>query len=81
MTVISETEKKAIEQEARQILKKFSAALAKVKIPKQAGRQKLGGWREEEQGSIADAVFKETMLVNAPHHDANTIIAEKKKWS
>lgn len=81
MAAISDAEKATIEQEAQQILKKFSAALAKVKIPKRAEQQNREGWREEEQSSTSNKDFRERMFANAPHHDANAIIAEKKTWS
>lgn len=81
MAAISDAEKAEIQQEAQQILKKFSAALAKVKIPKRKEKQTPGGWREEGQGRAADTAFREAMLANAPHHDATSIIAEKKSWS
>lgn len=81
MVAISDAERAKIEQEAKDILKNFSAALAKVKMPRQRTRSQGAGWREEGTDSVANKKFREAMFANAPHHNANSIIAEKKTWS
>ncbi len=80
MNTISDNERLKIQQEAQNILKKFSAALAHVKLKKKEEKTESGGWREEGKGMKGDEDFRERMFANAPVHDADTIIAEKKKW-
>ena len=80
MNVITDAERIKIQHEAEEILKKFSMALANVKIPKKDIKEKASGWREEEQGKKGDVDFRERMFANAPKHDSDAILAEKKKW-
>mgnify|MGYP001600044891 FL=1 len=80
MAAISELEKAKIQREAHEILERFSKSLAKVKITKKVKKEKARGFREEEQGMKGDDDFKRRMLANAPEHDEDAILAEKKKW-
>lgn len=83
MSTISETEKAKIEDEAREILKKFNAALAKVNVKvkkKEEKEEAERGWREEKAGMKGDTDFRKRMLANAPEHDEDVVIAERKKW-
>ena len=80
MASISEEKRGKIEKEAREILKKFSSALAKVKIPKMEAKKEVGGFREEREGKKGDEEFKRRMFANAPEKDGDYIIAEKKTW-
>ncbi len=80
MATISDTERATIEREAQEILKKFSLALAKIKVPAENTSSHEPGHREEGKGSAASTEFRSAMLANAPKHDEHAIIAEKKEW-
>ncbi len=80
MDVITDAERAKIQLEAQEILKEFSAALAKVKLKKKEEKKEAGGWREEGEGKKSDAEFREKMFANAPQKDDECIIAEKKQW-
>ena len=80
MAAISEEKRGKIEKEAREILKKFSLALAKVKIPKMEAKKEVGGFREEGEGKKGDEDFRKRMFANASEKDGEHIIAEKKTW-
>lgn len=78
--MISEQKKKEIENEAREILSKFSKALQKVRLKEASLKEKAGGFREEGSGNSGDKDFRERMFENAPEKEGDCIIAEKKKW-
>lgn len=80
MNTITDAEMVKIKKEAQEILKKFSTALTKVKILHKKEYEKAGGFREEGSGNTPNADFRARMFANAPKHDADCIIAEKKKW-
>ena len=77
---ISEQEKEKIRKEARRILDNFSKALEKVKAEKKKKKKETGGFREEKEGMKGDEDFRRRMFENAPEHNENNIIAEKKRW-
>ncbi len=81
MNAITDAEIVKIQREAQEILKKFSGALAKVKIVHKNKTEKVGGFRGEGSGSRPDGDFRARMFANAPKHDDDCIIAEKKTWS
>lgn len=80
MSKISDAERAQIEEEAREILKKFSAALAKVTVKEQKMMRETESWREEGAGRQGDVKFRKAMLANASEHDEESVIVEKKKW-
>ena len=80
MNTISDNDKVKIQKEVQDVLKKFSSALANVKLKKKDERKESGGWREEGKGREGEKGFREMIFANAPVHDADAIIAEKKKW-
>ena len=80
MKEISDAERSNIEEEARSILKSFSATLAKVKLPKKTGKKSVGGFRKEGAGAKGDEDFRNKVFANAPAQDGEFIIAEKKEW-
>jgi hypothetical protein len=77
---MDEAKKEHIETEAKEILKKFSKALAGVKLKEKAGKKEVGGFRTEGEPSKQDADFRKRMFDNAPSKDEDCIIAEKAKW-
>ena len=80
MVAISDAEKKKIQDEARNILKKFSVALSKITMPSRQIRQIDKGYRVEGFGILQNEAFRIALFANAPHHDSDSIIAEKKSW-
>ncbi|MEK6928373.1 MAG: hypothetical protein AABW65_00245 [Nanoarchaeota archaeon] len=80
MVGTSEQKRKQIEKEAREILRKFSSALGKVKISDKKKKKLSGGYREEGEGTREDKDFRMRMFENAPEKYGDSIIAEKKEW-
>lgn len=80
MVTIGETELVHIQEEARALLKKFSISLSKVNVSERKSDGIVGGSRVEGKGTRGNESFREGMFANAPHHDGDAIIAEKKKW-
>ena len=80
MNTISDNDKIKIQKEAQDVLKKFSSVLAGVKLKKKDEKKESGGWREGGMGRDGEKGFREMMFANAPVHDSDAIIAEKKKW-
>jgi Asp-tRNA(Asn)/Glu-tRNA(Gln) amidotransferase C subunit len=78
--MISEKEKEEIRMQAKEILDNFAKALEKVKNKEKKIEKKLGGFRNEKLGDKGNLEFREQMFKNAPTHDGNCVIAEKKKW-
>jgi Asp-tRNA(Asn)/Glu-tRNA(Gln) amidotransferase C subunit len=77
---MDEKKEEAIKKEAKEILKKFSKAIEKVKIKKKDLKGKAGGFREESAGAEGDEDFRKRMFENAPEKDDDCIMAEKKQW-
>lgn len=80
MAVMSDAERQKIQREAQDILKRFSTALAAVKVPSSRAHSGEAGYREEGKGSSGDAAFRKAMFANAPSHDEDSLLAEKKLW-
>ena len=78
--MVTEDERKNIQKEAQEILKKFSNALEKVLLPKKKASTGIGGFREEESGMIGDVDFRKRMFANASNKDEDYIYAEQKTW-
>jgi len=79
--MISEEKRTSIKKEAQDILKNFSKALVNIKIEKSKPfMSKSKGFREENGVIVKDDDFRESMFKNAPQHDDECIIAEKKQW-
>ncbi len=78
--MISEGQRKKIQEEVQEILRKFSKALEKVDLKEKKKILPLGGFREEGLGIPADEDFRKRMFMNAPFKDDDYIYAEKKQW-
>lgn len=78
--MISEKQREEIRKEAKGILDNFANALKKVKINDKKERKEVGGFRKEGKGEECDEEFRRQMFKNAPQHDEDCIIAERKKW-
>jgi len=77
---MDEKKREEIKQGARQILSKFAKSLEKVKFKEKAGKEKLGGFREEGESAKPNEDFRKRIFDNAPNKDDDCIIAEKKEW-
>jgi predicted Asp-tRNA(Asn)/Glu-tRNA(Gln) amidotransferase subunit C len=79
---MEQNEKEQIEKEAKQILEKFSKALASVKVKEgeEWNVEREEDRREEGEGVECENDFRRIMFENAPQKDDDFIIAEKKKW-
>jgi predicted Asp-tRNA(Asn)/Glu-tRNA(Gln) amidotransferase subunit C len=73
-------EVKSLEEETKKLLDKFSKALASVKSEEEWNVVRDKDRRKEKEGKNCDSDFRKTMLENAPQHDDEFIIAEKKSW-
>jgi len=73
---------KQLEEETKKLLEKFSNALESVKLDKgeEWNVERESDRRKEKEGKICDETFRKIMLDNAPQHDDDFIIAEKKTW-
>lgn len=69
-----------IQEQAKQIMKKFSSSLQKIKLVKVEEEESSGGFREELDGETADKEFRERFFKNAPETDGDFLVAEKKIW-
>lgn len=81
--VINEEEQEKIKKETRKLLDEFSKALDKVKTGEESNVERDEDRRKEGEGCEAlseDGSFRKIILENAPQHDENFIIAEKKSW-
>ena len=76
---MDEKKRAAIKREAKQILDKFSKALASVKAS-DSNVERDSDRREEGKGVDCDSDFREIMFDNAPKRNKDFIIAEKKQW-
>lgn len=77
---MEEQEKEQIKKEAKQILDKFSKALEKVGNEAEANVERDSDRRKEGIGSQSNPEFRRIIFENAPRHDEDFIIAEKKTW-
>jgi Asp-tRNA(Asn)/Glu-tRNA(Gln) amidotransferase C subunit len=75
---IKEVEK--IREEARVLLEKFSKALECVDSGIESNVERPNDRRKDGEGVVCDENFRKILLENAPAHDDNFIIAEKKTW-
>ena len=79
--MIAEKEVEQIRNEAKELLDKFSKALASVKLEGEEWNVERGEYsREEKEGVESSIDFRKKMLENAPVHNEEVIIAEKKTW-
>jgi len=69
-----------LEKETKKLLDKFSKALESVKSSEEWNVQRASDRRVEKEGKICDNDFRTIMLENAPQHDEEFIIGEKKSW-
>jgi len=72
--------KDQIQNEAKQILDKFSKSLSKVKFSPKKVKDPLSGMREEGPGQETDEEFRSQFFKNAPQTREDFILAEKKQW-
>jgi len=71
-----------LEEETKKLLDKFSKSLASVKGNEEWNVERDLDRRREgiEGGKACDETFRKIMFENAPQHDDEFIIAEKKTW-
>jgi predicted Asp-tRNA(Asn)/Glu-tRNA(Gln) amidotransferase subunit C len=79
---MDEKQREEIKQESRKLLEKFSKQLDTVKSPNNEEWNVIRDLdrREEKEGKACNETFRKMMLENAPVHDEESIIAEKKSW-
>lgn len=77
---MEEKQAKKIEEETKKLLDKFSKALDSVKSADEWNVERESNRRKEKEGKSCDNDFRKIMLENAPRHDEDFIIAEKKSW-
>lgn len=73
-------EAKQLEEETKKLLDKFSKALAGVKSASEWNVERDSDRRKEKEGKPCDNDFRKILFENAPRHDDEFIIAEKKIW-
>ena len=75
-------EVKQLEEETKKLLDKFSKALASVKTEgkEEWNVEREADRRKEKEGEECDDNFRKILFENAPQHDDDFIIAEKKSW-
>ncbi|MEK6885423.1 MAG: hypothetical protein AABX17_00485 [Nanoarchaeota archaeon] len=72
---------KKLEEQTKKLLEKFSKALASVKSEGEEWNvERKNDRRAEKEGKNCDNDFRQIMLNNAPNHDDNVIIGERKTW-
>lgn len=76
---MEEKKRAKIKKQAKQILDKFSKALAKVKSSESNVEREVER-RAEKKGEQSDKDFREIMFENAPKKNKDFIVAERKKW-
>ncbi len=69
-----------LQEETKRLLDKFSKALAGVKSSGEWNVERDEDRRKEKEGKACEETFRKIMLENAPQHDDEFIIAEKKSW-
>lgn len=75
--------KEHIQQEAKELMDTFLKALEQLDVPEtMIMNDKKTALRKPElsSGQIVEPNFRERMLENAPKHDLDYIITEKKTW-
>jgi len=78
---MEEKQVKKLEEETKKLLDKFSKALASVKSEgKEWNVERELDRRKEKEGKECNPTFRKIFLENAPQHDDEFIIAEKKTW-
>jgi len=77
---MDEKKREEISKQAKVILSKFAKSLEKVKFKEKVGKEKLGGFREEQEPMEPNEDFRKRIFDNAPNKDDDCIIAEKKIW-
>ena len=79
---MEQQETEQIRKEAKQLLDKFSKALERVKNDEESNVIRDNDRRKEGEGTRneANSEFRKIMFENAPQHDEEFIIAEKKTW-
>lgn len=77
---MNEKQAQKIGEETKKLLDKFSRALGSVKSSGEWNVERESDRRKEKEGRICDNDFRKIMLENAPQHDDDFIIAEKKTW-
>jgi Asp-tRNA(Asn)/Glu-tRNA(Gln) amidotransferase C subunit len=80
MAEINEREREAIAKEAQELMEKFGKKLESVKLKDKKSENRVGGFREEREGSLPNEDFRKRIFMNAPEKNEDNIIAEKKKW-
>jgi Asp-tRNA(Asn)/Glu-tRNA(Gln) amidotransferase C subunit len=78
--MVSEAKQEEIRKEAKRILDDFSRELEKVEVKEKRLKSNVGGFREEGDGEKGNGDFRKKMFENAPEHDRDCIVSEKKKW-
>lgn len=77
---MDEKQVKQLEEETKRLLDKFSLALGKVKGGEEWNVEREADRRKEGEGKSCENDFRKIFLENAPQHDDEFIIAEKKTW-
>jgi Asp-tRNA(Asn)/Glu-tRNA(Gln) amidotransferase C subunit len=77
---MEEKERQKLEEETKKLLDKFSKSLDKVKSSGEWNVEREEDRRAEKEGKACDETFRKIMLENAPRHDDDFIIGEKKTW-
>ena len=77
---VDEAKKKEIEKEAKELLDKFSRALAGVKSEESNVERDEDRRDEGSEKCEADEEFRKIMFENAEQKNKDFIIAEKKNW-
>ncbi|HLC87412.1 MAG TPA: hypothetical protein VJH65_04015 [Candidatus Nanoarchaeia archaeon] len=79
---VSESEKKEIQKQAKEIMDNFSKKLAVVetKLKEEPLIERSEGERPEGSGKSDNSFDKKIMLENAPKSDGEFIIAERAEW-
>ncbi len=77
---MDQKEQEKLQEETKKLLDKFSKALDSVKTSEEWNVERESDRRKEKEGKAVNATFRKIMLENAPRHDDDFIIAEKKTW-
>lgn len=78
---ISETEKKKIEKEAKDLILSFGDALEKLPKMPESLVERSEDIRNETKVCIPDKEFREIMFKNAHSVKGDCIVAEKGEWT
>ncbi len=73
-------DRKKIESEATGILEKFHESLKKIDIKQKKNKEAVSNFREEGPGLECDPEFRIAFFANAPRHEDDFIISDKKSW-